>query len=233
MFKIIFGALALFIINNTAMAQTPPASPYQEGVHYFAIEQAPGAKPGDSVEVTEVFSYLCTHCNTFEPYLQNWQSKMHEGVSLNRIPVEFGRAAWSLYARAYVAASVMGIAEKSHVPMMDAIWKQRRQMHNMEQLAEFYSDFGVNKETFLATAQSFAVDAQLRREQQLARTYGVTGTPTLIVNGRYRVAAGGAVPSLDMMLSIVDYLVAQELALQAAQQAQAQEGEAEVAASGE
>ncbi len=85
----------------------------------------------------------------------------------------------------------------------------------------------------MATARSFAVDAQLRREQQLARTYGVTGTPTLIVNGRYRVAVGGAVPSLDMMLSIVDYLVTQELALQTAQHPEAQEGEAEVAASGE
>lgn len=187
------------------------AQKYREGVHYFNIEH-PDTTPRDYVEVTEVFSYLCTHCKDFEPYIDHWLEKQPEDVHFNRIPVEFGRATWGLYARAYVAASVLGIDEKSHVPMMDAIWKDHQQMRTLEQLAGWYSQFGVDKERFMATAQSFAVDMRLRREQQEARDYGVDGTPSMIVDRKYRVSAGGAVGDFDTMLDVVDFLVAKDRA---------------------
>ncbi len=198
----------VMLIAGQAWAQTP----FQEGVHYVELEQAPGAGPASSVEVTEAFSYLCNHCNTFEPYVQNWQQRLPEGVKFRRIPVEFGRQTWSLYARAYVAASVMGIADKSHAAMMDALWKEGRQMRSMQELADFYSGFGVDRDQFLATAGSFAVDMQMRREQQLVRQYGVNGTPTMIVNGKYSVSSGPAIDDFDVLLTVVDYLVARELA---------------------
>lgn len=216
--KITICLLALAGLCNTAWAQQPA---FQAGTHYEVLEQSAGYRGVDGVEVTEVFSYLCNHCMTFEPYMQAWKQRMPEGVQLNRIPVEFGRAAWGLYARAYVAASVMGIADAAHVPMMDAIWKDKKQMRNMDQLAEFYSGFGVDKARFLATAESFAVDMRLRREQQLVREYGVSGTPTMIVNGKYRVSSNTAVSDFDKMLAVVDFLVAQELAAESAEQATA------------
>ena len=100
--------------------------------------------------------------------------------------------------------------------MMDAIWKQKKQMRNMNELADFYAGFGVEKDKFLATAKSFAVDMQMRREQSQVREYGVTGTPTMVVNGKYRVSSGGAIGNFDIMLSVVDYLVAEELKAQSA-----------------
>lgn len=187
------------------------AQKYQEGVHYFNIDH-PDTTPRDYVEVTEVFSYLCTHCKDFEPYIDHWLPKQPADVHFSRIPVEFGRATWGLYARAYVAASVLGIENKSHVAMMDAIWKDHKQMRTMDQLADWYSQFGVDKDRFMATAQSFAVDMRLRREQQEAKDYGVNGTPTMIVDRKYRVSAGGAVSDFDTMLDVVDFLVAKDLA---------------------
>lgn len=197
---------ALVLVSTTAWAQT-----FTEGVHYTTLEN-PIPTDADSVEVTEAFSYLCNHCKTFEPYMQAWLARLPEGVSFTRIPVEFGRAAWGLYARGYVAASVLGIEEESHVPMMDAIWVKRRQMRNLEELADFYAQYGVEKEQFLATAQSFAVDMRIRKEQQIVREAGVNGTPTLLVAGKYRINAGGANSSFDAMLAVVDHLVAKELA---------------------
>lgn len=213
--RLIFAVMALAAGISPALAQ----GPYEEGRHYFLIEQSTPPRAIDGVQVTEAFSYLCNHCMTFDPYAQSWKERMPEGVSFNRIPVEFGRAAWGLYARAYVAASVMGVEEEGHVPMMDAIWKERKQMRNMEQLAEFYAGFGVDKDKFLATAKSFAVDMQMRREQSIIRESGVTGTPTMLVNGKYRVASSKDVPGFDAMLSVVDYLVQLELTAQASAQA--------------
>lgn len=198
---------ALLLVSNLSVAQQ---AAYQEGVHYFKIDQAPVQR--DYVEVVEAFSYLCSHCATFEPYMQSWKEKMPENVVLKRIPVGFGRSAWQLYARGYVTASLMGIEEASHVAMMDSIWKDRKQMRSLDDLADFYSQFGVEKNAFIATAQSFNVDTQVRRDQRLIQLYGINGTPTMVVNGRYRVSSNQNVPGFDSMLAVVDYLVDKELA---------------------
>lgn len=213
--SILIGS-AFLLFSGLAAAQ---GEAFQEGVHYFEIEQAPAER--DTVEVIEVFSYLCNHCATFEPFVQAWKARKPENVELKRIPVVFGRRAYELYARGYVTAALMGIEEESHVAMMDAIWKERRQFRSLDELAEFYAQFGVSRESFLATAQSFSVDTQIRREQKLVSDYGITGTPTMVVNGRYRV------PNTAVVLDVVDYLVARELAELEAGQGAAETGSAD------
>ena len=203
-------ALAFLGAAMTAQAQET-IGPFQEGVHFHKIE-GPNVTPVDGVRVTEVFSYLCNHCATFEPYMQAWKGRKADDVELTRIPVEFGRAIWSLSARAYVTASMLGVAEESHVPMMDALWKDRRQMRSMEELADFYAEFGVDPAKFVATSKSFAVDMRVKNEQKMVRDAGVSGTPAMLVNDRYRVSAGGAVNDFDTMLAIVDALVEHEKA---------------------
>lgn len=201
--------LMLLSFAGAVMAQD---GPYREGVHYEVIPQAASFQPGDTVEVAEAFSYLCNHCNTFEPYIESWKERLPEGVTFRRLPVEFGRAIWGLYARAYITADVLGIAEQSHPALMEAIWTRRQQFRSMDELAEFHSGFGVGKDRFLATANSFAVDMRMKREQQQVRDFGITGTPSVVVNGKYRVSPGGAINTFDGLLAVVDHLVAQELA---------------------
>ena len=197
---LLFGLLA---VSQSALAQQ---GQYQEGVHYFKIEQPPGPA-SETVEVTEVFSYACSHCNTFEPYMQNWEKAKPEYVKFNRLPVSFGRRAWELMARGYMTAEAMGIANESHMPMMDAIWKENKQFRSLDDLADFYTQFGVSKETFIATFNSFAVDSQMRKGQRDIGLFGVAGTPSLVVDRKYRVGSNQAVPGFDAMLAVVNYLV--------------------------
>jgi thiol:disulfide interchange protein DsbA len=218
--KLLLSLLAIGL-SSTALAQDSVGA-FQEGMHYHEIDPPLTGQPVDGVTVTEVFSYLCNHCATFEPYMQSWKTRKPEDVVFKRIPVEFGRAIWSLYARAYVTADLLGVAEEAHVAMMDSLWKQRRQMRSMEEIAEFYAAYGVDPDKFVATSQSFAVDMRMKNEQKAVRDAGVSGTPAMIVNGKYRISAGGAVSSYDTMLDIVDALVARE---QAAEAARAPQGE--------
>ncbi|MDX1556375.1 MAG: thiol:disulfide interchange protein DsbA/DsbL [Xanthomonadales bacterium] len=188
---------------------------YQEGLHYFKIDQAGGGSPDGQVEVIEAFSYLCPHCNTFEPFINSWLERKPENVKFTRMPVIFGRKTWELYARAYVTADMMGIADEAHGPLMDALYKEKRIMRDMEELAEFYSQFGVTASAFEATSESFAVDARLRKDQRQTQAFGVSGTPSMIVNGKYMIKGSQAVPNYDTFLSVVDYLIAQETAAMA------------------
>jgi thiol:disulfide interchange protein DsbA len=203
--------LALLSLAFSAQAQGTKPVPYQEGLHYFLIDGAPAASSGP-MELVEAFSYLCSHCNTFEPYIGAWKKRKPEGVEFRRIPVVFGRGSWELYARGYVTAEMMNVGEEAHNAMMDRLWKEKNMMRSMEELAEFYSQFGVDKEKFLATSGSFAVEARLKKDQQKVQSYGITGTPSLVLNGKYRIAGSAAVPSFDVMLDVVDFLIEAESA---------------------
>ena len=200
--------LSLLLGSHLALAQEDN---YQEGVHYFKIDQIPADTGTGIVEVTEIFSYACSHCNTFEPYVKSWNERQPENVKLNRIPVVFGRKAWEMMARGYIAAEMLGIVDESHMAMMDAIWKNGKQFRDLDQLADFYAGFGVDKSTFIANYQSFAADSQLRRGQRDVQLFGITGTPSVVVNRKYRVVSNKDVSGFDAMLDVVDFLVAKEI----------------------
>ena len=200
-------ALCLLLGSQLAIAQFDK---YTEGVHYFKINQVPADTGTDTIEVTEIFSYACSHCNTIEPYMQNWSKTKADNVTLNRIAVVFGRRAWEMMARAYIAAEMMGIVEETHIAMMDAIWKQGKQFRNLDELADFYAGFGVERSAFIAHFKSFAADSQLRKSQRDVQLFGITGTPSLVVNRKFRVVSSKDVSDFDAMLDVVDFLVAKE-----------------------
>lgn len=207
MIQKVIMALSLLLGSQLAMAQ---AEPYQEGVHYFKIDQLPADTGSGTVEVTELFSYGCSHCSTFEPYLESWNQSKPDNVVFNRIAVAFGRKAWEMMARAYITTEMLGIVDESHIAMMDAIWKDRRQFRTLDDLAEFYTDFGVEKSAFIANYESFAADSALRKSQRDVQLFGITGTPSLVVNRKYRVTSNKNVKGFNDMLDIVDYLVVKE-----------------------
>jgi len=204
-------AVSLLSLASIGQAQGAKLVPYQEGLHYFLIDGAP-AIPTGQMELVEAFSYLCSHCNTFEPYISAWKNRKPDHVEFRRIPVVFGRGSWELYARGYVTAEMMNVGEDAHSALMDRLWKEKNTMRSMEELAEFYAKFGVDKEKFLATSGSFAVETRLKRDQQKLQSFGITATPTLVLNGKYRIAGNAAVPNFDVMLDVVDFLIESESA---------------------
>ena len=209
--KVAAFCLVSLVFVNTVQAQDSDPVKYQEGLHYVAIEGAP-IKTGDTILLEEAFSYLCTHCNTFDPYVESWKKRKPDYVQFRRIPVGFGRASWELYSRGYVTAEMMNVPEEAHVALMDRIWKEKNIIRSLDELATFYSQFGLDKEKFLSTSRSFAVDGKLRKDQNLIKTYGISGTPSLVLNGKYRISGNAAVPSYEAMFEVVDYLIAQEAA---------------------
>ena len=124
---------------------------------------------------------------------------------MNRLHVVFGKPHETM-ARGYITAEMTGIADESHGAMMDAIWKQGKRFRGPEDLAHFYADFGVDEKRFLANYNSFAADSQLRRSNRDVRLFGVTGTPSIVVNRKYRV------PNIPSVMDVVDFLIARESA---------------------
>ncbi len=210
-----FLLAALFaLVAPIAVAQpaaAPAAAPnFELGKHYFAIEPAQPTSSGNKIEVLEVFMYTCHHCYDLEPYLEKWKATKANDVAYSGFPAAWNGGA-EAFARAFYAAEVLGILEKSHEPLFKAIHKDKTPFQSMDTVAQWYTQFGVTKEAFLSAAQSFAVNSKITRSQQMVPRWGVTGTPSVIVNGKYRfdVSSAGGHANVG---PLIDFLVAKERA---------------------
>jgi thiol:disulfide interchange protein DsbA len=180
--------------------------------------------PRGKVEVTEVFSYACPACNIFQPTLHKLQQSLPPNAVLDFVPAAFNTAEdWPMFQLAYLTAEVLGIAAQAHDAMFDAVWKGgdlsvvdptthqlKRNEPTIEDAAKFYNrQTGIPVDKFLEASKSFAVDVKLRGTEDLLQAYKVDRTPTIVVNGKYRLhveSAGGS----DQLIELVDWLVAKE-----------------------
>ncbi|WP_376694972.1 thiol:disulfide interchange protein DsbA/DsbL [Wenzhouxiangella sp. EGI_FJ10305] len=199
------------------------AQDFQEGEHFQRIG-SPVSTPDDRIVVTDGFGYPCPACRRFMPYLSAWEEDLPDYVEVERLPIAL-QPGWDLFARAYYTAEIMGIADETHEAMFKALHDERRQFRSFEDIAGFYAEHGVEEESFVNTSQSFAVDARIRQNRNDVRTFGIRGTPAVIVQGKWRVSPNG-LGSYDEMLSVVDYLIEREAeALGLGGDAQGAEGE--------
>lgn len=182
------------------------------GVDYFELPQgAPYAPLDGQVEVAEVFGYTCGHCANFEPLLVAWKTTLPPGVRFTPVPAALG-GYWVTFARAFYAAEQLGVSEKSHQAMFDALHLQHSLSPDSspEQIAAFYAQYGVDPRIFVDTMQGAAVGAKINQSRQFAVRSRIEGTPSLIVDGRYLVAADAR--GYEHMLRTTGYLVAQQRA---------------------
>jgi len=164
------------------------------------------------VEVIEFFWYGCPHCYHFEPVLEKWVKSKPENVQFIRIPAIFS-STWGKHAKAYFTAEALDVVDKVHADFFDAIQNQKLKLQTEAQLAKFFTAHGVSEEDFHNAYNSFYVDTKMRQTKALLPNYGITGVPTIIVNGKYKVT-GKLAGSYEKMIEIVNQLIAQETAKQ-------------------
>jgi thiol:disulfide interchange protein DsbA len=184
---------------RAADTATPP--PFQEGKDYVRLPTPVPTSVPDKAEVIEFFSYTCPHCNDLEPVAHEWLKRKPENVTFVRIAVAFG-ATWEPGARAYYAAEALGVLDKVHQPLFDAIHREKRKLSSEDELAALFAEHGVDQDAFRKAYKSFQTETQMRRGNQLAQRYGVRGVPGVIVNGQYEVRS-------PRIFEVVDYLLAQ------------------------
>lgn len=184
---------------------------YEEGTHYVKLEVPVKTKNPDLIEVTEYFSYGCPHCYRFDPLIHDWEQNLPEDVDFNRTPAIWGVTGYELYARTYYTAEALGVLDKIHAPLFRAIHAERQRLLDLDSIARFVAQHGVDAEQFVKTFNdSFGVKAMYQQAIARQRVYRSGGVPALIVNGKYRIEASMVDNSNANMLKVADFLVAKE-----------------------
>jgi thiol:disulfide interchange protein DsbA len=195
--------VAALVIPVACSAQ-PEA--YVEGEHYKQVRNIEQSE-GDSVRVTEVFWYGCPHCYRFEPHVREWKASAPDYVEFERLPTALGREAGRLQVKAFYAAGALDVQDEVHAAIFDAIHNKRRQLASEDALADIFEASGVSREDFKKAFNGFTVESRTRQAERRVSDFGISSVPTVIVDGRWQVGAGGA-GSFEEMLAIVDFLVA-------------------------
>lgn len=194
---------SVMAMSGLAMA----SEPFVAGKDYTVIAN-PGKvdKPG-MIEVREFFWYGCPHCYILEPHVASWLAKKPANVNFVRSPAAMNPV-WEQNARGYYAVDLMGMTNKVHKPLFDAIHQKNQRLFDQKSLANFYKGYGVDSNKFNAMFNSFAVSGKVAQSKQLAQAYQLDGVPAMVVNGKYVVKGEN-----QKVIQVVNYLINKERAL--------------------
>lgn len=190
-----------------------------EGKNYYVIQPAqPKVTGTDKVEVVEVFSFGCPACNHAHKLVDKMRAALPSYATMAYLPAGFRPDEnWTVYQRAWYAAKALGVAEKSYDTLFETTWdsgetatydlgtgrpKPKSQWPDINDIAQVYaSKFDVPAKDFAAVAESFTINTKMKRADELVKSYGVTGTPSFVVDGKYRFdfrSAGGYTQAIDL-----------------------------------
>ncbi|MEN1942101.1 thiol:disulfide interchange protein DsbA/DsbL [Luteimonas sp. MJ246] len=179
------------------------------GTDYIEI---PGGQPfaplEGKVEVVEVFAYSCAHCAAFDPLVAAWKKRLPGDVRFTYLPAVFYEQ--DNFPKAFFAAEAIGVLDRLHGPLFNAMHIERslRPDASTEDIIAWMAKQGADAGQLKGTVDSFAVKAKIARTKQFIVRSGIDATPTVVVNGKYRVRGR----SLEDVLRITDQLVARERA---------------------
>jgi len=175
---------------------------------YIELPTAQPTSTGDKIEVVEVFWYGCPHCYQIEPYIEKWLKEKAEYIEFVRMPGILGKN-WLSHARAFYAAEKIGVLEKIHKPLFDAIHKDKRKILDEKSLRVFFSEHGVSGDEFDRAYNSSEVEEKVRAAFTAGQGYALTGVPAIIINGKYRTSATVA-GDFNKVIDVINTLAAKE-----------------------
>ena len=186
---------------------------FVEGGHYELLNEAQPIQTGDKIEVVEMFWYHCPHCYRLEPFITRWRGNKPDNAEFVPIPAVLN-ARWAFDARMYYTLESLDLDLQLHADLFKAIHETRLPLGTAEQFADWavaaqaarQIEKRVDRQTLIATFDSFTVETKVSFATVMSRKYGISGVPAIIVDGKYRTSVSLA-GSHEKLLKVIDYLV--------------------------
>ena len=195
----IFLAIALSLVGFTAKADIHP------GKEYELVSPPQAVETGKKIEVLEIFAYTCPHCFALEPDLNKWVKQLPKDVEFRRLPAIF-RDSWIPFAKVFYTFEAMGLTGRLHDEFFNAIHVQHLNFDDDRAIFDWVEKQGVPRKKFADIYASFSIESKVLRAKQLTQAYGVSGVPSVIVDGKYRTSVSNT-GSHAGLLSALDQLI--------------------------
>ncbi len=192
----------LMFLSFSVLAAEP-----QMGSNFDKTAQVIPTDNKNKIEVMELFWYGCIHCYQMDPILNEWVKKLPKDVYFKRVPA-IPRPEWAPMARAFYAMETLGVSEKLHTSIFDAVHKDKTLNPADEKaILEWVTlKSGLDRKKVEEAFNSFSMNASLNRAAQMFRAAGATGVPSLVIDGKYITSstmAGGNNEALKLADDII------------------------------
>lgn len=203
----------LFLISGCSndekiSADSISGDQYKAGVHYEIVDNPTSVRDPSRIEITEVFWFGCNHCYALEPYIARWKKDMPTDVAFIKSPATWNEML-KTHATIYYTAKALGIEQQFVPAAFNTIQNEGRMLTGNTELEYYFRGFDVNKDKYKAVSTSFGVRNAVDQADKKMKQWKVTGVPSLIVNGKYKVSASRAVRT-DQLFEVVDFLIEKE-----------------------
>ncbi|MEE8059882.1 MAG: thiol:disulfide interchange protein DsbA/DsbL [Pseudomonadales bacterium] len=198
---------SLLVLLVPLMAHAQPEK-FIAGKNYHVLDSPVRTRDSAKIEVVEVFWYGCSHCYHFEPLIKQWKKRQTADVDFWQSPAMWN-AAMKTHAKAFFTAKALGVLDKLHTPLFTTLVVERKHLNSQQEIGDLFADYGVDRDKFNKTFKSFSVNSKVKQADARARSYKISGTPEVVVNGKYRVTAKLAGGQAEM-LDVLDFLINKE-----------------------
>lgn len=206
---LLIGSFLPFMAQaQDASAPQTSGEKYQAGKHYQVIPVPVRTADPDKIEVNEVFWYGCPHCYHFEALLEPWAKKLPADVDFERTPAIW-RPAMEVHSRAYFSAKQLNVLDSMHTIIFKAMQEEKKALGSENDIAALFVAHGIDDAAIRKAYNSFSVQSLTRQADARVRSYGVQGTPEIIVNGKYRISSSDT-GSQEAMLDVANFLIEKE-----------------------
>ena len=202
MFTRALAFVAAAVFSLTALAAGPEAF---EGHDYARLKNAQPVATGKKIEVLEFFWYRCPHCFQLEPGLDKWLKTLPKDAQLRRVPAVF-RDDWMPGAKLYYTLEQMGLLSRLHTKVFDAYHLENINLNDPALLGGWIAKQGVDRKKFEGIYNSFSIQSKATQGARLATAYGITGVPTLIIDGKY-MTSESMTNSEPRLFEVLDQLI--------------------------
>jgi thiol:disulfide interchange protein DsbA len=177
-------AVVLLFLGTVVAGISGARAEIVEGRDYTVLKHPKTTDSGNNIEVIEFFWYGCPHCNELHPYIKAWLKDKPKDVSFRYIPAVF-RPNWIPGAKIFYALDALGEREKLHDKVYDAIHRDGIDLTKDDVLFNWIAKQGLDRQKFIDAYNSFSVQNQVSRATHLSKDYGLSGVPSVVVDGKY------------------------------------------------
>ncbi len=175
----------------------------QAGENYTVLSQPQPTQSGNKIEVLEFFFYGCSHCFKLHPLLSAWEKKMPKDVELTFVPAIFNPT-WETMGRTFYALEALGQRVKLHDDLYNAWNVSNMDLTDEAKVTDFVAQHGIDRKKFSDAYNSFSMQSKVTRAKQMGQSYGIRGTPTLIVDGKYLITGLHPAETIDVLNTLID-----------------------------
>ncbi|WP_340679549.1 thiol:disulfide interchange protein DsbA/DsbL [Paraglaciecola sp.] len=205
--RIMLMVFLLVLVFNVQSAN------FEKDEHYQVI----AGELSQNKEVTEYFSFYCSHCFRQETLIQNMLASLPVGTKFSKNHVDSmpGRniGIEHVLTKALIVSELLQVEEKIVPAIFNYIHVNKASFDSPADVKNIFLMNGIDAQSYDKTFASFTVNTQFKKMQQQTaaiRKQGIGTVPTVIVNGKYRVLTN-SLKGEGEFLELVSFLLDKDI----------------------